>query len=958
MHHACTLCQGFCCFLCGEKCLRVEPPILVCHGTCGQKIKKNCIYYVSRDGFMLWCQKCHSGLPSVAAEARGIGKRMILKKDLLKRRLDEEVAESWVRCDTCQRWVHQVCGLFNERYEALSTADLALCSGSTSGAIKSDAGTDLEHNNYGTCGNGCFECPLCKLKDAIGERIFVKPPSPTPPPSPELFLPPPDAPHVEPIAGPEIVAPPVEITTMSLHGRARKIPTVLSGGDFIVIPLKQAHVSRAPLLGPDGEVQAPKAKKRGRPEGSVNKQKSRGAVGKKGLKNVAIGGPIKKLKLSKGDILPADIAAPINYFPKFQGRRGRKPKFRVNLGRPEEFNTNLGFDEDLLANSQSGSDKVISHEDCTVHSDLNRGHVSQSDNTLIASIHSKKNQMVIENDKNEALIEKNGQGETDSVMDIDKSDVESVVEDPAILDDTENSTSNANSNSEKLSVLSSSDAEDSDQELKSVNADMVIKSGAGERMDNEDTVLVKSGNMMIPLIQKASVTSLNDILRDVGHRQWTAGGLPKTHLGDFLETLVRCRLKETEKHSKVAESVYVRLISNTTHKLEVPAQLRDNFPNADGYILPRFIPYRQKCIILFQRIQGNDICLFCLYVQEFDENCPEPNRSRVYIAYLDSIEYFRPRECRTLVYHEILVGYLKWAQGRGFQHCHIWACPPQRGDNFIFWCHPPHQRTPSRDRLTSWYNHMLRRASALNTFSKEGLKDAWSVFFRQYGGRENTSESRTSGRPVTYYSGGREAKAKRGRGGRRGTIRGGISFRLQDATNLEMPTGDDETGDAISSSEVVPLSRTASMDSVNAISENGKSKIRLVQPVCPPIFEGDFWVNECIRIHKFMEGRIKAAAAGLDAANAVISAGPMADKAGNQRAARDIIKKIVSKPLAYPFLLPVDPVALGIPDYVNIVKNPMDLGTIKGKLKAKNYLTMFDFAEVCEIQHNFQPFFL
>lgn len=33
----------------------------------------------------------------------------------------------------------------------------------------------------------------------------------------------------------------------------------------------------------------------------------------------------------------------------------------------------------------------------------------------------------------------------------------------------------------------------------------------------------------------------------------------------------------------------------------------------------------------------------------------------------------------------------------------------------------------------------------------------------------------------------------------------------------------------------------------------------------------------------------------------------------------------------------MDHVALGIPDYLNIVQNPMDFATIKGKLKDHKY---------------------
>ena len=36
---------------------------------------------------------------------------------------------------------------------------------------------------------------------------------------------------------------------------------------------------------------------------------------------------------------------------------------------------------------------------------------------------------------------------------------------------------------------------------------------------------------------------------------------------------------------------------------------------------------------------------------------------------------------------------------------------------------------------------------------------------------------------------------------------------------------------------------------------------------------------------------------------------------------------------AEPFLQPVDPVALNIPDYFRIIKHPMDLGTVRSKVR-------------------------
>ena len=61
----------------------------------------------------------------------------------------------------------------------------------------------------------------------------------------------------------------------------------------------------------------------------------------------------------------------------------------------------------------------------------------------------------------------------------------------------------------------------------------------------------------------------------------------------------------------------------------------------------------------------------------------------MYIAYLDSAHFFRPRHFRTSVYHEILLGYLDYMKKLGYTLAHIWACPPSEGDDYIFHCHPP-----------------------------------------------------------------------------------------------------------------------------------------------------------------------------------------------------------------------------------------------------------------------------
>ena len=51
----------------------------------------------------------------------------------------------------------------------------------------------------------------------------------------------------------------------------------------------------------------------------------------------------------------------------------------------------------------------------------------------------------------------------------------------------------------------------------------------------------------------------------------------------------------------------------------------------------------------------------------------------------------------------------------------------------------------------------------------------------------------------------------------------------------------------------------------------------------------------------------------------------------------NLITKLCSHRFAVPFLRAVDPIALNIPDYSTIIKEPMDLGTVRRKLKEKAY---------------------
>ena len=63
------------------------------------------------------------------------------------------------------------------------------------------------------------------------------------------------------------------------------------------------------------------------------------------------------------------------------------------------------------------------------------------------------------------------------------------------------------------------------------------------------------------------------------------------------------------------------------------------------------------------------------------------------------------------------------------------------------------------------------------------------------------------------------------------------------------------------------------------------------------------------------------------------------------RSCRDVLNHVKRNKFHWIFAQPVDAVKLGIPDYYEIVKNPMDLGKVKEKLDGKKYPWPTDFAD-------------
>jgi len=182
--------------------------------------------------------------------------------------------------------------------------------------------------------------------------------------------------------------------------------------------------------------------------------------------------------------------------------------------------------------------------------------------------------------------------------------------------------------------------------------------------------------------------------------------------------------EEAKKGLQMGGAITIRQVTSMDRKLEVRERMRRRYAFKN---YPEEFSFRCKCIVVFQNLDGVDVILFGLYVYEHDETNPAPNTRTVYVSYLDSVHYMRPRSMRTFIYHEILISYLDYVRQKGFSTAHIWACPPLKGDDYILYAKPEDQKTPRDDRLRQWYIDMLIECQRRGIVGK--LTNMYDLYF-------------------------------------------------------------------------------------------------------------------------------------------------------------------------------------------------------------------------------------
>lgn len=127
-----------------------------------QKIRRNANYYTDRNKQNFWCERCYGGLKETDPIQLDDGKET-KKKLLVKLKNDVTPEESWIQCEECKSWAHQICALFNPKQASNAAFTCPKCH------LKKDL--KRKGCKVSNAFSGARELPKCQLSDGIEEGL-------------------------------------------------------------------------------------------------------------------------------------------------------------------------------------------------------------------------------------------------------------------------------------------------------------------------------------------------------------------------------------------------------------------------------------------------------------------------------------------------------------------------------------------------------------------------------------------------------------------------------------------------------------------------------------------------------------------------------------------------------------------------------------------------------------------
>ena len=705
-HGVCTLCQQQVCEqcpMCEAGCLPFEAPALHCRGTCGSRVQRNSSFWaLPSTNYFVWCTMCHDNLRP--DHPYPIANRTIKKEMLVKKKNNQVQGEPWVQCDMCNKWMHQICVIFNARAEARYS-------------------------------NGRFVCPLCRHKVMAEDAKMREDERKAALLAKQAAADGDDDAMVNDMLGES-----GEGESKNQSGKELKIATSAAASDSSSSSSASVSSSSASL-----SVAAT-------PRTSSNAAALKGELPEDNKDDERI--PAQSPRASPlGSPRARGDSSSEEEDDRKSSKSSKNNNSKSNGSKSNGSKSNGSKSNGSKSNSGKSNGSKIDNEsdsktDSTTDSNTSDSKDATKDTTntpldpatAVAAMAkaAKEAQEKEEKQKKDSASSSSSSSCASNATTPSNNDKAAATSNvTASAQDNAHASSSSTTAAAAAGATPTGAAANNSKTKKKITSPMAPPSPVVgiKKLTLSAASAVKGGKKKgtvegtggggpapspragPPATPRTADTAAQKLLH--GERPPGSRELPQSPMGAYIEQSVRKMIQQEIDAAKQGERSFTindapgpeEIVIRTVSNIAVPHQLPGRLSARTVY--PKDLKYQSKAVMMFQRDSSDiDQALFAMYVQEYDEHSDGSNRRMAYIAYLDSVSYMRPKTLRTKIYHQILLAYMEWIKTRGFCAVYIWACPPpHKRDDYILHVHPDTQRMPSAERLRRWYHTMIDEGS-------------------------------------------------------------------------------------------------------------------------------------------------------------------------------------------------------------------------------------------------------